>query len=205
MSEIIISVSSVLAMLIPIIWKLRLELKQEKSKLNDLCKKHLSSSMFIDLRKLNEIKDVVNDLFKNSAIDRFMLLSSVNGKDPVNHVSVLIEQHKHNEDMQLSIGATAKYVDIRTDDEYKKMIRTSESVSPVLHVTENMNSGMLKTIYESENVTSSYVIFTLREKLDNENDKLIFCSWATHSNEQITDFDKIRIESANNKIKTLIQ
>lgn len=191
--------------------KLYISLQKEKSArilaVNDktrIEKKYQSSSLQIDLKDLNQIKDIVYDILKATQVDRFLMLSSVNGKDPVNHVSVLYEQHKGEETFQLSVGASSKYVDISTDSHYKSMLRSIETVTPYSTRTKDMPNGMLKDIYTSEKVLYSYVIFTKRLSIDALNDRLIYCSWASHSKESLPSHLKIRIQSANNRIKNIL-
>lgn len=184
--------------------KAKAETEKAIKEKNDIIKKHLSSSFEIDFKNLNSIKGVVDEVLRSSHIDRFLMLSSVNGKDPVNFVSALFEQHKLTDTCKLSFGATSKYVDISTDEQYKNMIRTIELVTPKVYDVKEMSNGILKDIYEDEGVKHSYVIFTNRFSIDGDNDRLIFCSWSTHENKTIDGVLKIKVDSANNKIKQIL-
>lgn len=204
MTELLIALISFLGIITPIAVKLYLDIRKEKAKNKELNKILLSSSLIIDIQKLNVIKDIVNNIMINSNIDRFMLLSGVNGKDPVNHVSVLMEQHNYNTELQFSIGATSKYVDIRTDTHYKNMLRNIEEVGSIDVVVSELPDSIFRSIYTQERIKRSFIFFTKRLKVDDKNDRLLYCSWATHDIDYVDPSIRINIESANNMIAQIL-
>jgi hypothetical protein len=181
------------------------ELNADKEVLNaqnkKLKKKFLSSSMKIDLADLNEIKIIVEDVFQKTAIDRFLLLSAVNGKEDFNFVSALYEQHEGRDECLLSIGATSKYIDIETDDSYKEMFKIVEKLHPLILDVQKMRDCILKRFYFSEKVLHSGVLFLSRKSLDESNDRLLIVSWATHVDTPIEETTKLIIQGATNRMK----
>jgi len=186
--------------------KSRKQVRDLKEENKELKKKYESSSMYIDLADLNGINSIVNaDVFSKTLIDRFLLLSGVNGKDAFNFVSALYEQHKDGDKAILSVGATSKYVDVRTDPHYKMMLVYAEKQGPVYGKVSEMPECKLKDFYISEEILSYAVLFITRISLDKENDRLVFISFASHETEDITVDMKVRIESSTSKIKHLLE
>ena len=177
------------------------ELVNLKGENNVLKKKYYSSSMSIDLADLNEVQSIVRDTFKTTGADRFLLLSAVNGKENFNFVSALYEQHSIKDKSSLSIGACSKYVDIKTDESYRIMLKKIELIKPFISSVASMRDSLLKRIYLQEGVRHTAVFFISRKSLDSNNDRLVYVSWGSHSDEPL---NSIQLQGATNKIKKLL-
>lgn len=190
----------------------RVEVKKMNSKVNsaeterkEVLRKHLSSSFEIDFNDLNEIKNIIHEVITKSSITRVLMLSSVNGKDPVNWISVLWEQHGDGDLSNLSLGATSKYMDISSDHEYRDMLHQIEKGRPYIVEVDKMDPCMLRDIYQSEKIKHSMVVFGYRAKITNMDDQLIYFSWATHNDQPFAPAQKLEIMSATNRIIRILK
>lgn len=165
----------------PVFYKLW---RDQKRKKNQIEKLYQSNSFEINFKDLNSINSLVQSVLNQSQVSRFLLISAVNGKDEFNFVSVLYEQLDLNDGFKLSIGATSKYVDLKTDQHYKNTLKFIENVDPFYVCVDEMEHSELKQIYESEDLKYSMVHFLKRIPIDKENDRLMFCSWASTENEE---------------------
>jgi hypothetical protein len=103
----------------------------------------------------------------------------VNGKNDFSTVSVVFERFKNREDIK-RIDAIDTYSHVRIDSYYKEMLKNVEALGAVKLVTDLMpNDSMLYNIYIAENVKASHVYPVTRMKIDDSNDMLLFCSYAS--------------------------
>ena len=156
-----------------------------------------------DLQLFNELKDSVDDAFSVTNSDRFLILSANNGKYDMNFCTAIYEQHKHTEKVMLSVGATNKYVDFKFDDKYRQMLKQIEFQDSMVLEVDKMEESDLKTIYQSESVTQSKISFLLRVKIDDENDKIYYCSFATHNKDGYSKEDLLILKASVYKMKSI--
>lgn len=177
----------------------------KQRKLNEDLKREFSSSSFkIDLSKLNQIGDIVQDIFNNTKCERFLLLSGVDYVGRIDKVSAVYEQHDINNKLKYSIGATNKYLEIKIDDNYRKMLDEVSTYGEYLFQVDKEENCLLKEIYQSEKVTESFLCFGGEKILDKEHRQLIYSSWATH--EGTFEYAEIlRIRAAAQKMQKLIE
>ena len=102
------------------------------------------------------------------------------------------------------IGGTSKYVRFRFDKAYLEMLKESEIRDKVSINTNTMPESDLKNIYLTENITDSEVYFLKREKIDENNDVIFYCSVATHNGEGYNRSDKTLIKTYIDGVKDLI-
>ena len=147
----------------------------------------------VDFESISAIKEAVDNIFANTRADRFLILIAMNGKTNFNVVSVIFEQHKNT---KYSMNAIAKYRNLSVDDNYRQMLKMSESIGVVRLKTDDMKPQILKDIYELEGVKYSKVRHLLRKPLDDGNDFIVYSSLATHSEEDFTNKERVIIKSA---------
>tara|TARA_R110000772_G_scaffold1095_1_gene3849 strand:- start:2618 stop:3265 length:648 start_codon:yes stop_codon:yes gene_type:complete len=176
------------------------ELLKVKEENKELKKKFNSSSFVIDLFQLNSIREIVDVVFESTHIDRFLVLSAMNGKDEFAFVSALYEQHEQSPQGKLSMGATSKYIDLKTDDTYKKMVKSIELFEPMVAQVSRMPEGMLKHIYLSEEIKHTMLIFSHRQRLDADNDRVFFMSFASHEDKPIDYATQSKLKGATKRI-----
>jgi hypothetical protein len=167
------------------------EAKQLKKEIKDL-----SSGVVIDLSTFNDILHKVNNIFTQTCIDRFLILSAMNGKEDLRICTANYEQVNVNGNVssKLSLGATGRYFNFAFDKAYRDMLKRIErNQVPEECKVSQMQDCDLKRIYLNEKVTEAHVFFLKRVKIDNYNDRVFYCSYATHRSEGISDNDALTI------------
>jgi hypothetical protein len=166
--------------------------------------KDLSQELVFDLSTFNEINNVVAEMFKNTHSDRFLILAATNGKAELRQATVLYEQHFINGEAKgvLSLGATNKYKNYVFDSHYLHTLKQCEiERDGVFFEVAKMPECDLKNIYENEGVTFSSVHFLSRNKIDSDNDRLFYCSVATHGSTNFCKQGKTLIHGYVGQIK----
>lgn len=166
--------------------------KQDKMKLDFF-------NRAMDLSKINPLIDCVEDIFSKTRADRFLILIAVNGHEDFNIVSVIFEQHKKNE---YKVNAIGTYRNVKIDTHYKKMLKEAEFFGSVCLDVQKMPICLLKDIYENEGVNYSIVNFLSRQKIDNENDFVVYSSIATHDKNSFTRAENAIIKLAYESVIT---
>lgn len=164
----------------------------------------LSQELVFNLSTFNEINHVVSDMFKNTHSDRFLILAATNGKTELSQATVLYEQHFIDGQSKavLSLGATNKYQNYIFDKHYLKTLKQCEiERDGVFFEVAKMEDCDLKNIYDSEAVKFSSVHFLSRNKMDENNDRLFYCSVATHGEENFCKQGKALIHGYVNQVK----
>lgn len=141
----------------------------------------------LDFSAFNKIKDAVDEIFKTTRADRFLILIAINGKVDFNVVSVIFEQHKVSD---YQVNAIARYKSLKVDDDYRNMLKRSEKYDIVELETATMNESLLKDIYTLEGVKFSNIRHLLRIKADERNDILVYSSLATHNEKGFSQLGK---------------
>lgn len=196
--EIIIAGLTMLGTLIPAYLKYRSERKKFKEELeilqveNQKIKIKLSYfDRIMELESINSIKLAVNEIFNETTATRFLILIAVNGKTDFNTASVIFEQMK---DGFGNISAIARYHNIQVDDEYRKMLKLSETNGHVEFKIAEMENCLFKNIYTSEGIKYAKVIHLFRKSIDRDNDLLVYSNVSTHTDEEFTNTEKSTIK-----------
>jgi len=174
-------------------------------------KKDLSSGVIIDLATFNDILHKVNNIFQQTKIDRFLILSAMNGKEDLRICTANYEQVNFNGHItsRLSLGATGRYFNFAFDRAYRDMLKRIErsKTKEICKVSE-MPDCDLKRIYLAEKVTEAHIYFLKRVKIDDENDRVFYCSYATHQTNGISPEDELSVrlhhEHVSDIFKTLV-
>ena len=190
LSTIITGTLSAIGILIPAYLLHKREVSKYKQEMNEHKLRGDVLDRILDLTLLTTIKDAVHDLFDITKADRFLILIAINGKVEFRTVSVIFEQHKKS-----TSSAIASYKSLRVDGDYVQMLKEAEKYDVVDIETNKLKESLLKTIYQEEGIIFSMIKHMTRVKLDNNNDCLIYCSIATHSEEIFTLAEKYKIQS----------
>lgn len=178
--------------------------KQHKSnqglsqKLDDV-----SQGLRIELAHFNQMKETVDALFQATKASRFLILIASNGVKDLRFTTVIYEQHQNSSQVNLSVGASSKYVRFEFDVVYREMLKTIENLGGTYYNVAEMQPGDLKSIYESEGVKNSSVWFLRRIPINDKNHRVLYSSIATHEEKEFTDMEKIQIKAAVDKIRLL--
>lgn len=161
-----------------------------------------SLSLQMDLQMFNQIKEVVEEILLKTKADRFVILTATNGKFELRFATAIYEHHKKCDKVTLSIGATNKYIKFEFDSEYRKMLKEVELYGYMNLETSKMRNSDLKSIYESEEINFSNLYFLQRSAIDANNDRMFYCSAATHENNNFLQKENIIIKSSIDKLKS---
>lgn len=182
---------------------LKKENKELKKKNEDL-----SQELVFDLSTFNEINNIVANMFKATKSDRFLILAATNGTTELRQATVLYEQHYIDGESKavLSLGATQRYKNYEFDKHYLQTLKQCEiERDGVFFDVETMPDCDLKNIYELEQVKHSSVHFLSRNKIDDHNDRLFYCSVATHNPVNYCKQGKTLIHSYVNQVKNKLK
>lgn len=191
--------------------KQKRELKQQRAalqlaQLENQKLKDKSIGVVMDLKNLNKIKYLVDQIYKHTQADRFLILAATNGTTELRFATALYEQHRHNGKIMLSVGAVNKYVEFEFDSHYLGLLKQSETRGIVdVDVHELPEACDIGKIYRGEGVTFSKWLFLDRKKIDEHNDRLFYCSVATHAPTPFTEEEKLKIRGYIGNLKTIIR
>jgi hypothetical protein len=205
MKEIVITlitvgIPAIVALIALIVQKEKKIHKSNKANNNEIKFNHLFfSSKFLEI-----VHEKVNDIFKKTRADRFLILYAVNGKTNFNFVTVCYEMGVNN----TIIGATKRYQKFQIDEPYRIMLKRAEFDKPVILDVKNMEDCFLKSVYQSseEKIHHSIVKFITRISIDDNNDIIVYMSIATKSTDTFSkdelnnikyNTDQIKIEANN--------
>ena len=81
------------------------------------------------------------------------------------------------------------------------MLKEAEVKDYIHFKVQSMEESILKNVYISESVKFSSVYFLIRAKIDDVNDRVFYCSVATHEEKDFTLIETVKIKVAIDKIK----
>jgi len=182
--------------------KMRKEGKRKDTALVESSRNFSALSLLVDFELISSISKRVDDVFHGTKVDRFLLLIAVNGKEAFNVVSVVYERHKSSPG-RIDLNATGRYSHIQIDAAYKQMLQDVENKGSLLINTDDLPAdSLLRNIYETENVTASTICKLVRLPIDQTKDMLLFCSYATHSNDKIPQKEHLFIRTMHGAMKS---
>lgn len=184
--------------------KLHMDNKGLKQKVHDL-----SFGLVFNLMTLNDITHIVGNMFNLTPADRFVILTANNGKTHFRAANAIYEQHNTSNGMKtyLSLGLTERYKDFEFDEHYRGMLKQTEKepTKGISFKTSEMVDCDLKSIYISEKVTESIIFFISRKAMDSNNDRLFYCSVATHNPGGFSKDNATIIKSYTDQIKAKLR
>lgn len=181
--------------------KLDKENTEDLEKMTD-DKNHLSGVSFLtDFNVMNELISIVEDIQKNTKINRFVILYGINGKTEVTTVSSLFEM----ENQEYLINVKYKlYDEISIDNHMRFLIKELETKKDLILSTDDLPESLLKNIYLKQNIKNALLKFISRKPLDINNDIILYSSFGSFSSDLLTVDDLNYIESRFNRLKKLI-
>jgi hypothetical protein len=182
-------------------------LKRENKELKKK-NKDLSQELVFDLSTFNEINHIIADMFQTTKSDRFLILAATNGTTELRQATVLYEQHYIDGESKavLSLGATQRYKNYQFDSHYLQTLKRCEiEKNGVFFDVAEMPECDLKSIYELEQVKYSSVHFLSRNKIDTNNDRLFYCSVATHNPTNYCKQGRTLIHGYVNQVKNKLK
>jgi hypothetical protein len=94
----------------------------------------------------------------STTADRFLILTATNGQRDLRFANAIYEHHDTNPKVNLSIGATGRYVKFEFDSHYK-MLKQAERYGYVNYDIGAMQDCDLKYLYIAEEVNTAMYFF----------------------------------------------
>ena len=179
--------------------------KREIQKELTQIKQEVKTDVSLSLPDINTLDTTITELFKKTKVDRFVVFKGENGGlTPLKFTSAILERHEKNMYLMMSIGATEKYIRVRFDNDYLKMLKAVEvnNDGKYLDVKEMPNND-LKGFYLDEQVKHSSIWFQKRYVINEDKHIILYYSFATHSEFKFTAKEKSLIKLAADKIAAL--
>jgi hypothetical protein len=196
----------ILLVIIPLV-SLRIE-NQRLKKRNILLKEEVedaSLGLEMDLALLNSIQEMASKILISTKAERFLILTATNGKRDLRFANAIYEHHDTSPRVNLSIGATGKYVRFEFDSHYREMLKQAERYGYVSYDVGAMQDCDLKYLYDAEEVTYSNVFFLIRTKIDENNDRMFYCSIATHQEKPFTQAETMIMKAHLSGLKSSME
>lgn len=148
----------------------------------------------------NDASFIIDDVIKNTDVNRFVLFHTHNGNGQPNYFKPYkVSYLQYN---ALNPSVINKYQNIEVDSDYTKMlIEIQENEGHfVKRVVAEMEKGLLKTIYLKESIKYSEIYF-----LCATNTGIIYTSIATTEDVKNYDNDRLDISLAISKLKLIFE
>ncbi len=171
----------------------------------------LKTNVMIALKTFMRINSLVQQMFKETTADRFLVLGAHNGKSHLRFATAYYEQHdtrmeSSEESSVLSYGAVSRYVKFEFDRFYRQILKQAEVDGVVNLIVADMPNSDLKSIYLSEGINHSKVFFLRRQvNYDGKgNDLLLYCSIAKHGLEEYLPEEKVIMRTYISQIREVL-
>lgn len=194
---VIVSLIGLVGVLVPsyLTYKEKKKNREKEEKIKELEKELTEHTLrsnvvdrLLDITYLTQIRKAVENMFKGTKADRFLILIALNGKIDFNLVSVVFEQHKKP---QGDVNAIARYRNLTIDSYYREMLKKTEKDTTCEFFVKDMpEDSLLKSIYEIEGVKYSKLRHLLRVPIDDNNDVVVFSSISTKQEKAFTNKEK---------------
>lgn len=174
---------------------------------NDLSTKleDVSLGLELDIKAAQELEDIVTDIFVNTKVDRFLVISATNGTSPMKYATVLVEKHQKNEHIRYSLGASKKYIGFEFDSNYRDLLTKTEIDGMTRCGVNTVGDGDYRNIMENEKINFANWYFLKRSKLNKTRDMMFYISMATHSDEPFTSGEEVILKASQSKLQVWLK
>jgi len=171
------------------------KLEKEK-KVNELLKDNIYTTKLrtlkqvFDVKSFSRLESMIREGMNGTPFDRFTIMFLMNGKVEFNFMSVIFDQHQ-NKPM---VGLDSPYSKIRIPEDYHEIITS----------LPQGRGHWIKAPFEEVSTMAEYMRleeikqigwFKIRRiALDDFNDLLVYCSWSTQLDKEVTWRDKRKLE-----------
>jgi len=155
-------------------------------------------SLKIEFYDWNTIQEELRHLMNDTPIDRFMILNAFNGLDDPRWTTAIYQiiegEHK-----------VVSYVHVELDEDYVERLKRVKGGSNVEISVEDLPESLLKSVYKSENVKHA-LWFPIRERKleDSESVGISYCTFASHTDEPISDEIKLHCKRISDSLRGAI-
>lgn len=119
-------------------------------------------------------------LMHDTSLDRFLLLRAWNGKNDPKYTTAVIQVREGSQQ-------PVSYVHVELDDDYIRRLIKVRKEGFIYFVVNEINDGLIKSIYQSEGVKASLWVFLSEEEHEGGSVRLTYVSFATHKAEGFTN------------------
>lgn len=161
---------------------------------------HFQSSALDFSGFVSEWSEVYTDLetlMMDSCIDRFLLLRAWNGANDPKWTTAVFQ-------LRQGLQKPISYVHVTLDDDYIIKLHKTINNGSIYFSVDELQSSMIKEIYAAEGVKSSLWCFIGNREIAGHNGKAItYCSFSTHSDEEIPEEIQTRCKLIANRLRGL--
>lgn len=171
--------------------ELDIELAKQKIESEHSIIKYDIITNLLKFSQYQKIYDAVIKMMENSKVDRFLVFIAVNGKTELSNVTCIFQKYKGD---KAELDAIAVYRGLKVDDHYIKLLKKTELEGTITVNLGDLETSLIKDIYEGEGVKYSRWKFICRVNIDEKNDVIAYCSASTFSNEDYNSQDLLAIK-----------
>lgn len=178
---VITAVSAVLVVAVPLALKAHYEKTRADQAETDRVQQTTTLDFTSFMTEWGEVLKDLKSLMAETSVDRFLILRAWNGtQDPEWTTAVF----QYREGAQEYIN----YVHFKLDTDYIKRLKEIENHGIKRYIVKDMpNETAIRYVYESEGVTEAVWCFLGDKTLENGNRAVAYCSFATHTDEPLSD------------------
>jgi hypothetical protein len=163
-------------------WR-RVNLERRKTLLAEKELKLQSSALSLSdfLEDWQSVAAAMSDLIQNTEIDRILILRAWNGYLSPKWTTAVYQMREYGQ-------APKQYVHTGLDDDYVERLRIITRGGAICFRVVDAPDSLIKSIYEAEGVKASCWWHISTEKVpDTDAAVITYCSFSTHSNEEISE------------------
>ena len=151
------------------------------------------------MREWNEINAEILALFKETSIDRFLILRAWNGELQPRWTTAFFQMRSEGQQ-------AFSYTHVQLDDDYVNRLRDTIGSGSIVFSVTDAPPSLIKSIYDFEGVKHSAWFSIDKTFLNHPNGKreaaaLTYCSFASRNDEPLTDAEIIRCRMIASRIK----
>jgi len=133
-----------------------------------------------------KILHIVRNIFEQTTTDRVMFFLAKNGKTDFKKINLILPYYKDERDTE---NEEMNYNELKIDSQYKSYFNEMERAGHIVLDVSKMPNQILKTIYNQKKIKHSLLVFIKREKMNQEDDLIIYCSFSKFNETPYTDFE----------------
>jgi hypothetical protein len=146
-----------------------------------------------------EVSADVKRLMDTTIIDRFIIFRAWNGSQSPRWTTAIYQQRADNQDV-------VTYIHVDLDEDYQERIRRMVAHKGLHFVVREIPDSIIKSVYMSEGVTSSYWAHLHSFDLEDSTSRaVVYCSFATHSHKELDDSTMTKCLLIASRLRGIVQ
>ena len=174
---------------------------KNKEKLSHKINKSKFNNLFFSSMILNKIYEKSIVLFKETSVEKLIILYAINGKTTFTNITVCLEISKNNNSKPI----ITKYDNYKIGNEYRDMLKKVEgSKQLIINVNENIEEDCeLKNLLRNIKVNYTVLSFLARININSGDDILLYSSGHVKSSKILNSEELNSIKAAMDTISDL--